>query len=226
MNLLLAEDDTVTRESLAELLDAEGYVVHAARDGTEAIALWEKFHPELVLLDIMMPGATGYEVCRRIRQDDPRVPLLFLSAKSEEIDIVLGLELGADDFVRKPFGKHELLARLRAALRRNVPERQAQGGRFGPWTVQSRHLRAIHDDGRSIDLSPREVKILNLLASRIGEVVNRDELLNQCWGLEHYPESRTLDQHMLNLRKKLEADPSKPSLIETVRGAGYRFPGS
>jgi DNA-binding response OmpR family regulator len=177
-----------------------------------------------VLLDIMMPGASGYEVCRAIRRDDRRVPVLFLSAKSEEVDVVLGLELGADDFLRKPFGKHELLARVRAVLRRHEEPRESEVISFGDWRVHPKRLAANRGD-EEIELSVREVKLISLLARRRGEVVTRDELLNECWGLEYFPESRTLDQHVLNLRKKIEPDPSKPSLIETVRGAGYRFPG-
>jgi len=192
MIILLAEDDTVTREAVVELLEGEGHQVLAARDGREALDFWKRHRPGLVLLDIMMPHASGYEVCRTIRREDRHTPVLFLSAKSEEVDVVLGLELGADDFVRKPFGKHELLI--------------------------------ASQDGREIELTTREVKVLHLLSKRRGEVVTRDELLNECWGLEYYPESRTLDQHILNLRKKLEANPSQPVLIETVRGAGYRSP--
>ena len=223
MIVLLAEDDTVTREAVAELLQAEGHEVLAARDGREALAFWQSHRPQLVMLDIMMPHASGYEVCRAIRRDDRRTPVMFLSAKSEEVDVVLGLELGADDFLRKPFGKHELLARVRAVLRRHEDPREGDELTFGAWSVFPKRLVARQGD-REIELTVREVKLIALLAKRRGEVVTRDELLNECWGLEYYPESRTLDQHVLNLRKKIEADPSKPLLIETVRGAGYRFP--
>ncbi len=223
MRILLAEDDPITREAVAELLEAEGHKVSAAKDGLEALDHWRKHRAELVLLDIMMPGASGYEVCRAIRADDRRVPVLFLSAKSEEVDVVLGLELGADDFVRKPFGKHELLARVRAVLRRNGEAKDDDDFSFGPWRVFPKRLKAERES-QMIDLTPRELKLLALLAKHRGEVITRDELLNACWGLEYFPESRTLDQHVLNLRKKIEADPSRPVLIETVRGAGYRFP--
>jgi two-component system alkaline phosphatase synthesis response regulator PhoP len=204
-------------------LENEGHRVVAARDGLKAIALWRSERPALVLLDIMMPGASGYEVCRTIRREDRTTPIIFLSAKSEEIDVVLGLELGADDFLRKPFGKHELLARVRAVLRRNAEPPADTAFDFGPWRVFPKRLLATADDSE-IELTPREMKIVSLLASRRGEFVTRDELLNVCWGLEYFPESRTLDQHILNLRRKIEADPSRPALIETVRGAGYRFP--
>lgn len=223
MRILLAEDDPITREAVAELLEAEGHKVSAAKDGLEALDIWRRHRAELVLLDIMMPGASGYEVCRAIRADDRRVPVLFLSAKSEEVDVVLGLELGADDFVRKPFGKHELLARVRAVLRRNGEAKDDDDFSFGPWRVFPKRLM-VERESQTIDLTPRELKLLALLAKHRGEVITRDELLNACWGLEYFPESRTLDQHVLNLRKKIEADPSRPVLIETVRGAGYRFP--
>lgn len=222
MIVLLAEDDPVTREAVSELLENEGHQVLAAKDGREALSLWKTRRPELVLLDIMMPGASGYDVCRAIRGDDRRVPVMFLSAKSEEVDVVLGLELGADDFLRKPFGKHELLARVRAVLRRNSEPSGGGDFSFGPWRVSPKRLLA-ENNGRRVDLTLREVKLLALLEKRRGEVVTRDELLNECWGLEYFPESRTLDQHVLNLRKKIEMEPASPVLIETVRGSGYRF---
>lgn len=225
MIVLLAEDDPVTRDAVSELLQGEGHSVLAAKDGREALDFWKSHRPGLVLLDIMMPHASGYEVCRTIRRDDRKTPVLFLSAKSEEVDVVLGLELGADDFLRKPFGKHELLARVRAVLRRHEePQASPESIVFGPWQIHPKRLSAIHGSGAEIELTVREVKVIALLSGRRGEVVTRDELLNECWGLEYFPESRTLDQHILNLRKKIEADPSNPTLIETVRGAGYRYP--
>ncbi len=223
MIILLAEDDPVTRAAVIELLEDEGHQTLAAKNGLEAIELWKRHRPGLVLLDIMMPGASGYEVCRTIRRDDRRTPIVFLSAKSEEVDVVLGLELGADDFLRKPFGKHELLARVRAVLRRNEESATREVIEFGLWQIHPKRLIAQRGN-TEVELTVREVKVIVLLSNRQGEVVTRDELLNECWGLEYFPESRTLDQHILNLRKKIEADPSRPTLIETVRGAGYRFP--
>ncbi|GAA5481848.1 response regulator transcription factor [Haloferula sargassicola] len=221
MKVLLAEDDAVTREAVTTLLEGEGYQVQAAEHGAMAWDCWQQGGSDLVLLDIMMPRLNGYEVCRRIRAADPRVPVIFLSAKSEEIDVVLGLELGADEFVRKPFGARELLARVQAVVRRARPESPAEIA-FGPWRIFPKCLRA--EGPAEVELTLREVKLLQLLHRHRGEVVSRDELLNRCWGLEYYPESRTLDQHVLNLRKKLEADPSDPQWIRTVRGAGYRMP--
>lgn len=225
MTILIAEDDPVTLDALAACLQSAGYRAIPARDGAEALELWNKHKPDLCCLDIMMPKVDGYEVCRQIRAENKTVPVLFLSAKSEEIDVVVGLKLGADDFIRKPFGKHELLARIESVLRRS-PARGAKGRgtsfTMGDLVVYPHELRAERQ-GKAIDLSPREVSILELLHERAGEVVRRDDLLNRCWGLDYFPESRTLDQHISKLRHRIEDDPDHPVLIETIRGAGYRF---
>ena len=222
MTVLLADDDPITLDALHACLEPEGFAALLARDGRQALELWEKHRPDLLCLDIMMPQLDGYEVCRRVRATDPQVPILFLSAKSEEIDVVVGLQLGADDFIRKPFGKHELLARLRAVLRRAQARSQpARRFTMRDLTIYPLELRAERD-GTSIDLSPRDAAILALLHEHSGEVVDRDTLLNRCWGLDYFPESRTLDMHIAKLRKRIEADPANPALIETVRGAGYR----
>ncbi len=223
MKILFADDDPVTLDSLDACAAPEGFTTLLARDGRQALDLWQQHRPDLLCLDIMMPHLDGYEVCRQVRAADPAVPVLFLSAKNEEIDVVVGLQLGADDFIRKPFGKHELLARIRTALRR-VQSRTNAGRHFTmrDLVVYPRELRAERA-GISIDLSPREAGILELLHERAGEVVDRDALLNRCWGLDYFPESRTLDQHIAKLRKRIEADPANPQIIETVRGVGYRF---
>lgn len=224
MKILIADDDPVTLDSLKACLVSEGYGVFSARNGTEAVELWRKHRPDLCCLDIMMPGLDGYEVCRRIRAEDQKIPVLFLSAKSEEIDVVVGLQLGADDFIRKPFGKHEFLARLKAVLRRVQPSAKSTGRSFKmkDLVVYPAELRAERN-GKTIELSPRDVSILELLFERSGEVVSRDELLNRCWGLEYFPESRTLDQHISRLRRAVERDAENPLIIETSRGTGYRF---
>ncbi len=223
MTILLAEDDPVTLESLAACLQPEGFRTLLASDGEQALALWQKHKPDLLCLDIMMPGMDGYEVCRRVRAVDANVPILFLSAKSEEIDVVVGLRLGADDFVRKPFGKHELIARIGSALRRTQAAKSPAGSfQLGPLRVFPAELRAQRDDA-SLDLTPREVSILQLLHERAGQVLSRDTLLDICWGLEYIPESRTMDQHIAKLRKKIERESEE--IIETVRGVGYRWRG-
>jgi two-component system alkaline phosphatase synthesis response regulator PhoP len=228
MKLLLADDDPITLDSLAACLEPEGFTSVLARDGAEALALWQQERPALVCLDIMMPRMDGYEVCRRIREQDASVPVLFLSAKSEEVDVVVGLRLGADDFIRKPFGKQELLARIHAALRRS--QKASGNGRARSFAMQDimvypQELRATRDD-TEIELTPREVSILQLLHERAGEVVTRDELLDRCWGLQYLPESRTLDQHIAKLRRKVEQEVENPRIIETVRGMGYRHRAS
>lgn len=228
MKILIAEDDPVTLDSIDACLQSEGFSTILAENGKVAVQLWESEKPELVCLDIMMPELDGYEVCRRIRSADKTLPILFLSAKNEEIDVVVGLELGADDFIRKPFGKHELLARIRSVLRRAEASKDDkvtltfQIG--GDLTVYPAQLHATREStGEEIELSPREISILTFLHQHSGEAVHRDQLLDHCWGLDYYPESRTLDQHIVKLRKKIELDPSTPAIIETVRGIGYRI---
>jgi two-component system, OmpR family, alkaline phosphatase synthesis response regulator PhoP len=225
INVLVADDDPVTLEALVACLKSEGYQAIQARDGAEALKQWKAHKPDLCCLDIMMPKVDGYEVCRQIRAENKTVPVLFLSAKSEEIDVVVGLKLGADDFIRKPFGKHELLARIGALLRRTAAKAAAGPATFFPMgdlVVYPLELRARRK-GQNIELSPREISILELLHEHAGEVVSRDALLNRCWGLDYFPESRTLDQHISRLRRRIERDPDNPVLIETIRGIGYRF---
>ena len=222
MKILLADDDPIMLETLQLCVAIEGFDIVTASDGEEAFAQWNRHRPDLLCLDIMMPKLDGYEVCRRVRAIDPQVPILFLSAKSEEIDIVVGLQLGADDFIRKPFGKHELIARIRAVLRRaSSISGKSRSFTMADLTVWPAELRAERG-GVNIDLSPRETGILALLHERAGQVVDRDTILNKCWGLDYFPESRTLDQHIAKLRKRIETNPDRP-LIETVRGVGYRF---
>jgi len=222
MKILLADDDPIMLDTLQACVASEGFDIVLATDGEEAFAQWNRHRPDLLCLDIMMPHLDGYEVCRRVRAIDPNVPILFLSAKSEEIDVVVGLQLGADDFVRKPFGKHELIARIRAVLRRNrSASAKSRSFTMLDLTVWPTELRAERA-GSTIELSPREVGILTLLHERAGQVVDRDTILNKCWGLNYFPESRTLDQHIAKLRKRIEIDSDHP-VIETVRGVGYRF---
>lgn len=223
MKVLLADDDPITLDSLRACVESEGFATLLASDGRQALELWQTQRPDLLCLDIMMPQVDGYEVCRHVRAADSQVPVLFLSAKSEEIDVVVGLQLGADDFIRKPFGKHELLARIRAALRRAQARQQpTRSFTMHDLVVYPRELRAERA-AVSIDLSPRETAILSLLHEHAGEAVDRDTLLNRCWGVNYFPDSRTLDQHIAKLRKRIERDADAPEIIETVRGVGYRF---
>ncbi len=228
MKVLVAEDDGPIREGLVEVLEQEGYRPIAARDGTEALALFEQHAPGFVCLDIMMPGVNGYDVCRAIRAKNALVPIIFISAKSEEIDRVVGLELGADDFILKPFGVREVIARIRAVTRRvwAAQARPEARERFalGDLEVIPSELRARRGD-QAMDLSLREVKILELLHANRGKVVTRDMFFDSCWGYDFMPNSRTLDQHISQLRKRIERDPKAPEIIRTVHGAGYRFEG-
>ncbi len=228
MKILIADDDPVTLESIDACLQSEGFSTCLAENGNLALQLWKSENPDLVCLDIMMPELDGYEVCRHIRDSDKTLPILFLSAKNEEIDVVVGLELGADDFIRKPFGKHELIARIRSVLRRAESSSTDQASsKFRineDLTIYPAQLRAVRDStNEKIDLSPREISILTFLHQHRGEAVHRDQLLDHCWGIDYFPESRTLDQHIVKLRKRIELDPTHPTLIETVRGIGYRI---
>ena len=225
--ILIAEDDDHTRDALREVLSMEGFEVVAASNGIAALESFQAERPAIVCLDVMMPGMNGYEVCKRIRKLDEAVPILFLTAKSEEIDTVLGLELGADDYMTKPFSMKEILARLRAILRRSsrqVGKKEEIVDEFtmADLRVVPEELRAYRGD-EEIPLSPRDLKVLRLLFERKGKVVDRNTMADEVWGGEYFPESRALDQHISQMRKRLEKDPAEPRIIRTVHGAGYRF---
>lgn len=231
MKVLIAEDDPHTRAGLKEIIEAEGYEVLTAADGHEALRLFEREKPEVACLDIMMPGLSGYDVCREIRRRDPLAGILFISAKSEEIDTVLGLELGADDFIVKPFGIKSVVARIRAVTRRFIVARAGARAEkttsvflMGPLKVVPDELRAYRD-GEPIELSLRDVKVLALLHAQRGKAVDRDTLFDKCWGFDFIPNSRCLDQHISQLRKRVERDHKSPEIIRTVHGVGYRFEG-
>ncbi|MCU0242550.1 MAG: response regulator transcription factor [Vicinamibacteria bacterium] len=225
MKVLIAEDDDRTRAGLVELLQGEGYTPLAARDGREALEIFRRERPAVVLLDIMMPHVSGYDVCRAIRREDAAVPVLFLSAKSEEFDKVLGLELGADDFVVKPFGAKEVVARIRAVTRRALAQRPHDRPAvfcLDDLEVDPAELRARRGS-QTIELSLREIKLLHLFYSHPGIVLDRNRIFDEVWGYDFLPNSRTLDQHISKLRKRIERDPKNPTIIETVHGAGYRY---
>lgn len=233
MKILIAEDDLNIRLGLRDLLEAEGYDCLEAADGEQAWALYQEkiaaqTGPALVLLDIMMPKLDGYALCRRIRQQDQQLPVIFITAKSEEIDQVLGLELGADDYIKKPFGSREVVARIHAVTRRCLAQTAMESAHSG---FQMRDLRVFPDQlraeraGQKIDLSLRDLSILQLLHRNPGRVLSRDELFDECWGRQYLPSSRTLDQHISKLRKAVELDPQSPQIIQTVHGMGYRYDG-
>ena len=224
--ILVVEDDDNIRHGLAALLTANGYDVSEAGDGGAGLAAFARAKPDLVLLDVMMPGMNGYDVCRAIRKDDARTPVVMLTAKDDEIDKVLGLELGADDYIVKPFGVRELLARLAAVLRRTAPAasdsaaEDAESFAFEPDRVDAARYELVRKDGSRVGLSARELALLRLFAAEAGKALTRDHLLNAVWGVSYFGSTRTLDQHIAQLRKKL----TDARAIETLHGIGYRHP--
>ena len=225
-HLLIVEDDAHIRLGLCDALRAEGYEVSECGDGLQAAPLFKQRRPDLVILDIMLPGKSGYDLCREIRALKNRTPILMLSAKGQEIDKVVGLELGADDYVTKPFSLRELVARVHALLRRatpgavvsDLPDEIA----FGKVRVDCRALRGKRGK-EAIELTPRELKVLALLFRERGNAVSRDTILNEVWGIEYYGTTRTLDQLIVKLRQKIEDVPATPRHLLTVHSLGYRL---
>jgi two-component system alkaline phosphatase synthesis response regulator PhoP len=221
--ILIVEDDSSILLPLEDNLKIEGYEVSSAADGSRGLAMVRQRNYDLIILDIMLPKMNGLDVCRQLRQEKNATPILMLTAKSQEIDKVLGLELGADDYVTKPFSPRELLARIKAILRRT---RQIQEGidffRFGSVELDFKKYEA-KKDGRSLDLTALEFALLHLLIANNGQVVHRDRILDEVWGEGVYIEPRTIDKHISQLRKKLEDDPQNPRFIVGVRSVGYKF---
>jgi DNA-binding response OmpR family regulator len=220
--LLVIEDDPAILRGLADNFQDEGYTVASAADGETGYRLQRNDRFDLIVLDLMLPRMSGFELCRKLRAEGVHTPILILTARSEESDRVFGLDLGADDYVIKPFSVRELLARIRALLRRPRAVDAGPALRFGEVEVDFRRYVARRQ-GQVVEMTHKEFDILRLLVERGGEVVTRDELLNEVWGYESYPVSRTVDNHMVTLRAKLESDPAHPRYIRTVRGVGYRF---
>ena len=221
--VLIVEDDPAILRGLADNLRFEKYEVLTATDGEAGYNLQHAQNPDLIVLDLMLPRMTGLELCRKLRTEGQQVPILMLTARGEEADRVVGLDLGADDYVTKPFSVMELLARIRALLRRtNSSKNLPNDLSFGE--VEIDFLRYVaRRRGKPVEMTRKEFAILRLLGSRTGEAVTRDELLNEVWGVESYPVTRTVDNHIAGLRAKLEADPARPIYIRTVHGVGYRF---
>ncbi|HJN11913.1 MAG TPA: response regulator transcription factor [Pirellulaceae bacterium] len=227
MKVLIAEDDPLTLKGLADVLEAEGYRVLQAADGKAALEIFEMHTPDFVCLDIMMPNINGYDLCQRMRSARPQTPIVFITAKSEGIDKVLGLELGADDFIVKPFGVKEVVARIRAVTRRCHQAGQTPAAapfRMCDLLVIPTELRARRGD-TVIELSLRDVTLLELFYRHRSQVLDRGTIFHRCWGQDYLPNSRTLDQHISQLRKRIEADVKSPCIIRTVHNAGYRFDG-
>jgi DNA-binding response OmpR family regulator len=221
--VLIVEDDPAILRGLKDNLLAESYEVLTAADGEAGFRLIHEQRPDLVILDLMLPRMSGYEVCRRLREEGDRTPLLMLTARGEEADRVLGLELGADDYVTKPFSVRELLARVKALLRRaNPPKPLPEELCFDDVVVDFRRYE-VRKGGERIEMTRKEFGVLQYLASRPGEVVRRDELLEEVWDYKNYPTTRTVDNHVLSLRAKLEAEPAEPRYLITVHGVGYKL---
>lgn len=220
--ILVIEDEPDLLRGLEMNLKAEGYSVLTAVSGGAGLeqALEEK--PDLVLLDVMLPGLNGFDVCRELRRKGFEAPIIMLTAKAEEIDRVVGLEIGADDYITKPFGLRELLARIRVRLRRHVPARASEVLRFGSVEVDFDRHEASRKGAR-VELTGKEFDVLKLLAQHAGEIITRDRLLNEVWGYESYPTTRTVDNHVLRLRQKLEDDSANPRHILSIYGEGYKF---
>lgn len=221
--ILIVEDEKDMVTGLKFNLEARDYTVIVAYDGETGYkkALEEK--PDLVLLDLMLPKLNGYEVCKILKEKIPDLPIIMLTAKSQEAEIVTGLELGADDYITKPFGVLELLARIKTVFRHvSSTSRLPEVYRFGNLEVNFKKYYA-RKDGKSLKLSPREYEILKCFIERQGEIVSREDLLNQVWGYDSFPNTRTIDAHIAKLRQKIEDIPEEPKLIFTIHGIGYKF---
>jgi two-component system, OmpR family, response regulator MtrA len=222
-SILLVEDDPSVREAVTLALEGDGHRVETAVSGEEALSRWRRSRPELILLDVMLPGTDGLEVCRQVRRDD-QVPIVMLTARSDAIDVVLGLESGADDYVTKPFETRVLLARVKAVLRRQARGPQAQAVRAGGLVIDPAAMTVTRvADGAEVRVTPTEFKLLYELARRPGLVFTRAMLLEQVWDYAYLGDSRLVDVCVQRLRAKVEDDPSHPRLVQTVRGVGYKL---
>lgn len=228
--ILVVDDEKNIVELVKFNLEREGFQVLAAYDGLEALKTARSEKPDLIVLDIMLPSLDGLEVCRQLRQDGEtrNIPVIMLSARGEELDRILGLEIGADDYVTKPFSPRELLARIKARLRRfsTAEERPSGGGEkrmvLGRLVIDQERFQVLVDGERQ-DLTPKEFELLRFMALEPGKVFSREQLLEKIWGYDFAGDSRTVDVHIRHLRQKLEKYPGMPQYIETVRGVGYRF---
>jgi two-component system alkaline phosphatase synthesis response regulator PhoP len=220
--ILIVDDEPEMVRGLEDNLRFEGYQTLSASNGADGLALALREGPDLVLLDIMMPRLSGWDVLRGLRAKQLDVPVIMLTARGEEVDRVLGLELGADDYVTKPFSLRELLARVRAVLRRPGPRQRMETFAFGDVRLHVR-ARQVFRAGREVRLTRKEFDLLRYFVEHPGEVITRDRLLDEVWGYERFPTTRTVDTHVLRLRQKLERDPERPVHFLTIHAQGYRF---
>ncbi len=221
--ILIVEDEASLAEPLAYLLGREGYETTIAEDGLTALTEFDRTGADLVLLDLMLPGLSGTEVCRELRTRSA-VPIIMLTAKDSEVDIVVGLELGADDYVTKPYSTRELLARIRAVLRRRIDVADDQDQVLEAGTVRmdvERHTVSV--DGRIVPMPLKEFELLEYLLRNAGRVLTRGQLIDRVWGSDYFGDTKTLDVHIKRIRSRIEAVPSEPTMLVTVRGLGYRF---
>jgi DNA-binding response OmpR family regulator len=230
MKVLIAENNPQMLKQLCDILDHEGYSILPAPSGTEALRIYAQQAPDFICLDIMMPDLNGYDVCREIRKKDTKTPIIFISSKSKTVDKVVGLEVGADDYIIKPFDTPEVIARIRAITRRCIVSKESvQGAEPKEETFWLKDLKITPSElraergGKSIELSLRDIKVLKLFYDNKGKAFDRDTLLDRCWGTNVLPESRIVDWHISQLRRKIETDPSHPQYIKTVHRVGYKF---
>lgn len=223
--ILVVDDEEHIAELISYNLTSNGYKVIVANNGNDAVKLAVEEKPNLILLDLMIPGKDGYDVCKDVRSNSEirNIPIIMLTAKSEELDKILGLELGADDYITKPFSVRELLARVKAVLRRfSISEPESNVLVFGNLTADFDKREILIND-KKLDLTLKEFELLEILIRNKGKILTRDTLLDKIWGYEYIGETRTVDVHIRYLRKKIELDDKNPRLIETIRGVGYRF---
>lgn len=221
--VLVVEDEPNLREPLVYLLEKEGYEVIEAEDGNQAVDVFRRKNPDLVLLDLMLPGMSGNEVCRLIRQES-QVPIIMITAKDTEIDKVVGLEIGADDYITKPYSTRELLARMKAVLRRGSEPVASDSGilKAGPVVMDlDRHTVSVN--GEPIQMPLKEFELLELLIENVNRVLTRGQIIDRVWGSNYFGDTKTLDVHVKRVRSKIEEDPSRPRHLITVRGLGYKF---
>jgi DNA-binding response OmpR family regulator len=220
--ILVVEDDRAVQKALKRLFEAEGFAVQISGDGKSALEAYRAATPAAVVLDLRLPAMSGRDVCRELKQHAPALPVIVLSAASDVADKVLLLELGADDYVTKPFSPRELLARVRAALRRTARTGSSDVVSFGEISADFIKMEVLRN-GEPVQLTAQEIKTLKFMAQNAERVISRDELLNEVWGYQNYPSTRTVDNHILKLRQKLEKDPGNPVHFRTVHGMGYKF---
>jgi DNA-binding response OmpR family regulator len=220
--VLVVEDDRSVQKALTRLFESEGYNIQVAGDGPSGLAAFREQAPSVVVLDLRLPGMPGSDVCRHIKTENGSVPIIVLSAATDVTDKVLLLELGADDYVTKPFSPRELLARVRVVLRRSSRPAEGEISAFGDILINFNRMELTRG-GQPVPLTAQEFKLLKFFTQHSGKVISREQLLNEVWGYEHYPTTRTVDNHILRLRQKLEKEPAEPVYFLTVHGAGYKF---